>query len=171
MRRSFFAALALSALAGCSSTSSTPSLTISSAGITTSSTPLPGASAAGPSGPTDPLAQLAAFTLADLQAADADAKAQTPPDVTASQCYDFLIAVIPTIQLPNGAQTVGAVMAFQRLRDINNGIGASGGIMKSLNLACAPLVIDTQTTVNRLVAIGGGVAAGASVGLPLLPLP
>ena len=117
----------------------------------------------------DPLAQLAAFTLADLQSADADAKAQNPPDVTASQCYDYLLAVIPTIKLP-GLNTVGAILAFQRGRDLANGLNASQGRLKSLNLACAPLVIDAQTTLNKLIAVGGGTAVSASVGLPLLPL-
>lgn len=124
-----------------------------------------------PASSNDPLAQLAAFTLADLQSADADAKAQNPPDVTASQCYDYLIAVIPTIKLP-GLNTVGAILAFQRGRDLANGLNASQGRLKSLNLACAPLVIDAQTTLNRLIAVGGGAAVSTSVGLPLLaPLP
>ena len=102
----------------------------------------------------DPLAKLAAFTLADLQAADADAKAQMPPDVTASQCYDYLIAVIPTIKLPGFNPTVGAVLAFQRGRDLANGVTLANGQLKSLNLACAALVIDTQTTINRLGCSG-----------------
>lgn len=125
--------------------------------------------AAAPATPTDPLGKLAAFTLVDLKAASVDAHAQTPPDQTAFQCYDYLIAVIPTIQLPGGLPTVGAVLAFQRGRDLANGLNASQGALKSLNLACAPLVIDAQTTLNKLLAVGGGTVAGASVGLPLLP--
>lgn len=150
----------------CSSTPQVTSLTTSSSGVAVTSTP------ATPSAPTDPLGKLAAFTLTDLKAASADAHAQTPPDQTAYQCYDYLIALIPTIQLPGGTQTVGAVMAFQRGRDINNGIGASSGMLKSLNLACAPLVIDTQTTLNKLVAVAGGSAAlgGAIVPIPVMPV-
>lgn len=119
--------------------------------------------------PTDPLAKLAAFTVADLQAASADAKAQTPADVTASQCYDFLAATIPTIKLPNGqTQTVGAFAAFQKLRDLHNGTLNPKGILTSLNLACAPLVIDTQTVINKLLLMGAGTAAtGGTLG-PIL---
>ncbi len=105
------------------------------------------------------VAGLAAFTVADLQAASADAKAQTPPDVTAAQCYDFLASVVPTLQLPSGQQTVGAFVAFQKARDLANGATATNGALKNLNLACAPLVIDTQTVINKLLLLGAGVAA------------
>jgi peptidoglycan hydrolase-like protein with peptidoglycan-binding domain len=115
------------------------------------------------------LAKLQAFTLADLQAANADALAQSPPDVTSSQCYTYLIAFLPTIQGASGTKTVGAIMAFQKARDLVNGVQGSGASLKKLNLACAPLVIDVQTTVNQLALQLGGAAAGASVGLPTLP--
>lgn len=107
----------------------------------------------------DPVQQLAAFTVADLLAASQDAKAQTPPDTTASQCYDYLAAVIPTLKGPGAGQTVGAFVAFQKARDLANGVTAANGALKSLNLACAPLVIDTQTVVNRLLVVGAGIAA------------
>jgi hypothetical protein len=165
MSKSIIAAIGLLALAGCAGAPAPgASVTVSSAGVST--TP-PVASA--PAAPSDPLAQLASFTMADLQAADADAKAQTPPDQTAYQCYDYLIAVLPQIKLPNGGSTVGAILAFQRGRDLANGLNASQGALKSLNLACAPLVIDAQTTLNKLLAVGGGAAVGTGVGLPLLP--
>lgn len=125
---------------------------------------LPSAAATAPAAPADPLAKLAAFTLADLQAASADAKAQTPPDTTASQCYDYLIQVIPTIQLPGVGSTVGAFVAFQKLRDLNAGLSGQKAGLKAMNLACAPLVIDTQTTVNKLLLIGGGAAGLPGLG-------
>jgi hypothetical protein len=113
----------------------------------------------------NPLTQLANFTVADLKAASVDAKAQTPPDVTAYQCYDFLVGLIPTIQAPGSNQTVGAVLAFQKLRDLNTGAVNSSGALKSLNLACAPLVIDTQTTINKLLLLSaGGAATAGSLG-------
>jgi len=118
--------------------------------------------------PSDPLAQLRAFTLADLTAASADAKAQTPPDITASQCYDFLAKNLPTLPSFAPGQTVGAVMAFQKLRDLQNGVTSQNGFLKSLNLACAPLVIDTQTVINKLALIGAGSAATAGAATPLL---
>lgn len=166
----YLAVAAVALLAACSSNNAPApgaSVTISSAGVSTT----PSAPAT-PAAPTDPLAKLAAFTLSDLVAADTDAKAQTPPDTTASQCYDFLIALIPTIQPPSGVTQVGAILAFQRLRDLKAGVTSSNGTLKSLNLACAPLVVDTQTTINLLVGAAGGTAAAATVGLPLLaPLP
>lgn len=107
----------------------------------------------------DPLSQLSAFTLADLQAASADAHAQTPPDVTAYQCYDYLIALVPTITPPGQVPTMGAILIFQKNRDLANGLSTANSQLKSLNLACAPLVIDTQTLINRLALIGAGTAA------------
>jgi hypothetical protein len=117
-------------------------------------------STGGPAPVSTPAVQsLAQFTIADLMAASADAKAQTPPDITASQCYDFLIAFLPTIQLPGSGQTVGAILVFQKGRDLINGATGINGQLKSLNLACAPLVIDTQTTINKLLLLGGGAVA------------
>ena len=131
----YFAILAVSlALGACSSA---PQVTIQPPVVVT---PAAEPAAAVPS---DPLAQLRAFTLADLTAASADAKAQTPPDITASQCYDFLAKNLPTLPSFAPGQTVGAVMAFQKLRDLQNGATSQNGFLKSLNLACAPLVIDT----------------------------
>ena len=126
-----------------------------------SAAPIPGASAQGPQ---DPLSQLASFTLSDLQAASADAHAQVPPDQTAYQCYDYLIGVLPMIQAPSGA-TVGAIVAFQKLRDLQNGV--AGGTLKSLNLACAPLVIDVQTTINKLILLGTGAAVTGGTMVPI----
>lgn len=145
------------ALGACAQTAPPPVATV---------TPVSAGSASG-SAPADPLAGLKAFTLADLAAASADAKAQTPPDLTASQCYDFLIATLPGLPSFTPGQTVGAVVAFQKLRDLNNGATAVNGVLKSLNLACAPLVIDTQTTINKLILMGAG-ASGFAPGLGAL---
>ena len=107
----------------------------------------------------DPLAGLKAFTIADLQAALADANAQVPPDQTSAQCYAFLIAALPNLPSFQPGSPVGAVLAFQKLRDLQNGVSSSQGALKSLNLACAPLVIDTQTVINKLLLISAGTAA------------
>lgn len=145
------ACLALGACAGQPVVITPP--TVTTAGAATTAAPQ-----------TDPLTQLANFTVADLQAASADAHAQNPPDQTAFMCYDFLAATIPTIKLPGGQQgTVGAFVGFQKLRDLHNGTVSQSGLLKSLNLACAPLVIDTQTVINKLLIMGAG--AGASGGL------
>jgi hypothetical protein len=161
MKYLFLALIAAVALTGCAG--QTPQVSVQSPVVVTS-----GATAAAPAAPQSQLAQLQAFTLADLKAANADALAQTPPDVTSSQCYTFLINFIPTLPTSQQGQTVGAVMAFQKVRDLKNGVTNSGGALKSLNLACAPLVIDVQTTVNLLAVQLGGTAAGASVGVPLI---
>lgn len=117
----------------------------------------------------DPLKSLADFTIADLQAASADAKAQTPPDTTAAQCYDFLIITIPTLKAAGSATgTVGAILVFQKARDLASGTINPNGLLKQLNLACAPLVIDAQTVVNRLLLIGAGTAASGGTLGPLL---
>jgi len=123
-------------------------------------------------GPVSGIQGLASFTVADLQAASADAHAQVPPDQTAYQCYDYLASVIPTIQLPAGMSTVGAFVAFQKARDVANGVSGIQGQLKTLNLACAPLVIDTQTTINKLLLLGAGAAAtgGATVFVPFVPI-
>ena len=126
----------------------------------TTAPPLTGvtAPASTPAVVASPLQTLADFTITDLQAASADAKAQTPPDVTASQCYDFLIAVIPSLQPSAQSFTPGAVFAFQKARDLANGASGANGRLKNLNLACAPLVIDTQTVINKLLLLGAGIA-------------
>jgi hypothetical protein len=42
----------------------------------------------------NPLALIQNFAVEDLQAALADAKAQTPPDTAAANCYTALLAVV-----------------------------------------------------------------------------
>lgn len=117
----------------------------------------------------DPLTQISSFTLTDLQNASADAHAHN--DQAAYQCYDYLIAVLPTLQISGqSAPTLGAFVAFQKGRDIANGLGGARGQLKSLNIACAALVIDTQTIINKLALIGVGSAATGNVVGPLLPV-
>lgn len=152
------AALALIGLAGCATAPAQAPANTASAPPTTLAQAIAPSPGAVPAAPADPLAQLKAFTLADLQAASVDAGAQNPPDVTAKQCYDYLISVIPTLPGFAPGQTVGAVLAFQHLRDLNAGLNASNARLKSLNLACAPLVLDAQATLNKLLAIGAGAA-------------
>lgn len=120
----------------------------------------------------NPALVLQQFTLADLQAALADAQGQTPPDTIAANCYQALITVVmsPAVNpLPAGP---GAFQLFQKARDLKNIVAAlqsNQGPLTQLNVACAPLVLDAQTTLIRLGIIGGGIAA--SGGLLPLPLP
>src|SRR5260221_4521221 len=110
----------------------------------------------------NPAGVLQQFPLTDLQAALADASAQNPPDTIAANCYQELITVVqsPAINpLPSGP---GAFQLFQKARDLKNLVAAmqsNNGPLQALNIACAPLVIDVQTTLIRLGVIGGAVAA------------
>ena len=115
----------------------------------------------------NPVQTLAQFTVTDLQAASADAHASN--DVAAYQCYDYLAKVVPTIQPTAPAGTVGAFLAFQKARDLANGLNRANAGLSQLNLACAPLVIDAQTTINKLALLGVGAASTGGVLLPLAP--
>jgi hypothetical protein len=122
----------------------------------------------------NPLVVLQQFTVADLQAALADAKAQTPPDTVAATCY---AALIPFVQsqvqnpLPAGA---GAFQALQKARDAKAylaNIQSPTGPLAGLNSACAPLVLDVQNTLLTLGISVGVIAnpAGAAATLGGLP--
>lgn len=122
----------------------------------------------------NPLIVVREFTVADLQAALADAQAQSPPDTVAANCYT---ALIPFVQaqaqnpLPAGA---GVFQTLQKARDAKAylaNIQSPTGPLASLNIACAPLVLDVQNTLVTLgISVGvianpAGAAATAS-GLP-----
>ena len=122
----------------------------------------------------NPLIVVRQFTVADLQAALADAQSQSPPDTVAANCYT---ALIPFVQsqaqnpLPAGA---GVFQALQKARDAKAylaNIQSPTGPLASLNIACAPLVLDVQNTLVTLgISVGvianpAGAAAAAS-GLP-----
>lgn len=119
---------------------------------------------AGPAGQAsaDPLGDIAKFTIADLQAADADAVAHN--DVLSHACYPALIKFVGELQTQGSNLTVsGAFSAFQKARDLRRSV--QGGIPDYLKLGCAPLVQDEVTLLVKLGAIG----AGSSVLGPLAP--
>jgi hypothetical protein len=95
----------------------------------------------------------------DLNAADSDALAHN--DTIADQCYKeqlkFLDGV-PMIVAPGGS--FGPIQLFQIKRDIQNAL--SGGIPKSLRVACAPLWMDEQAVFLRF----NSVLAEAGIVLP-----
>ena len=111
----------------------------------------------------NPILLLQSFTASDLQAALADANAQTPPDTTAAACYTELLKIVNggiTSPLPAGP---GAFQLLQKARDAKAmlaNLQSSNGPLQSLNNACAPVVLDAQ---NTLLLLGG------SVGLVALP--
>jgi hypothetical protein len=122
----------------------------------------------------NPLVVLQQFAVADLQAALADATAQTPPDTVAAACYTALIPFVQSqVQnpLPAGA---GVFQALQKARDAKAylaNIQSPTGPLAGLNSACAPLVLDVQNTLVTLGISVGVIAnpAGAAATLGGLP--
>ena len=116
----------------------------------------------------DPITVLQKFTIDDLTAAKADADAQTPPDTVASNCYAALIPVVQngaSNPLPKG---LGAFQLYQKTRDLKAlvaNLKSPNGPLSSLNVACAPLVIDVQATLIQLGVIGG-IAVGTGGLIP-----
>ena len=101
------------------------------------------------------LSDLQQFTLADLNQALADANAHN--DQAASQCYSTLIAVINEGLPDLPPKPIGAISAFQALRDIiGQGPGKADAIAKRINLGCAALFVDANFTLAKLLAIGAG---------------
>jgi hypothetical protein len=118
----------------------------------------------------NPIAVLQSFTVADLQAALADAQAQTPPDTVSASCYT---ALIPLVQsgvgnpLPTG---LGAFQLLQKARDAQALIAnlqSPTGPLAALNTACAPLILSTESTLAALGVISGAVAATGGLSLPI----
>jgi hypothetical protein len=140
----------------------------------------PPATATAPAVPSDPIAVLSSFTIADLQAASADAHANNDP-AHSWTCWDYLATQVAAIKPVSGQATVGAFLAFQKARDLANSVQSANGALAGLNVACAPVVIDTQTTINKLALLGAGIAgtggalAPFAAGLPAigaaLPVP
>jgi hypothetical protein len=121
----------------------------------------------------NPVLVLQSFALNDLQAALADAQAQTPPDAIAATCYQTLITIVQSPvanPLPAGP---GAFQLLQKARDLKNMVAnlqSNNGPLASLSTGCAPLVLDVQTTLIRLGILTGAVIGAGSIGLPL-PIP
>ena len=122
----------------------------------------------------NPLLVLQQFTVADLQAALADAQAQTPPDTVAVNCYTALIPFVQSqVQnpLPTGA---GVFQAVQKARDAKAylaNIQSPTGPLAGLSVACAPLVLDVQNTLVTLGVSVGVIASPAGAAATLAGLP
>ncbi len=122
-------------------------------------------SAARQAGEGDPLQAVAAFALTDLRAALADAQAHG--DALAAPCWTALIALVERAGTSHAdAPVAGGFSAFQRARNLTAVSGR--GMPDALRVACAPVVLDTQATVARLAAIGGGAVATGGLSLPFL---
>jgi hypothetical protein len=101
-----------------------------------------------------PLGDITKLTVADLQAALADATAHQ--DVAAMQCYPVLIKVVQSLPSQEPAEPVGVVSAFQAARDINKAIisqtaAGQGSVVQAVNLGCAALFNDAQGDILRIV--------------------
>jgi len=116
----------------------------------------------------DPLTVLASFTVADLQAASDDAHANNDP-AHSWTCWDYLAGQVAALKPPSGQKTVGAFLAFQKARDLANGVQSATGALAGLNVACAAVVIDTQTTLNKLALLAAGTAATGGALAPFAP--
>lgn len=96
----------------------------------------------------DPSQQLLAFSLADLQAADKIAKANG--DTVAATCYDYLIPKVQAIQTAEATSTA-SVAGAASFAEVSRGLTVQMNNAKSgLNVACAPLVLDTANTALQL---------------------
>jgi hypothetical protein len=127
MKTFLFAFVAMLTLSGCA---------------TAPFTPTPGAT---------PLQAIGQFTVADLQAADADAVANG--DTIAHMCYPVMETFIMSITGSTGSTTVsGAVSAFQKARDLANKVAS--GVPQALKIACAPLLVDDTTLLAKIAALG-----------------
>jgi hypothetical protein len=107
----------------------------------------------------DPIQQVATFTVADLQAADADAVSHN--DKIAHTCYPALIQFVQSVQgSTSGTTVIGAISAFQRARDVRNGVVS--GVPDYLTIGCGPLYAQVH---------GDLLSALAQLGVTGLKLP
>lgn len=118
----------------------------------------------------NPVAVLQSFTAADLQAALADANAQTPPDTVSAACYTALIPLVQSSVSSPLPASLGAFQLLQKARDAKALIAnlqSPTGPLAALNVACAPLVLSTESTLVQLGVISGAVAASGGLALPI----
>jgi hypothetical protein len=106
---------------------------------------------------------IASAVLADVQAALADANAQTPPDTIGSACWGAIATFVnsnPSLNpLPNG---LGAAQLIQKARDlaaITAQLNSPTGPLAPLKIGCGPLIIDTPTELAGIVNNGAGFIA------------
>jgi hypothetical protein len=123
--------------------------------------------------PVHPLAALQTFTIEDLQAALADANAQTPPDARHAQCWQALIDFVQTRPV-NPANFVpnklGAAQALQKW--FNTQGGTKSLLPDSLVQACALTMSDLRVDTAKLaVMLGVGVASPIHLPIAIPSLP
>lgn len=120
----------------------------------------------------NPILVLQSFTVADIQAALADAQAQTPPDAAAVNCYSALIPLVQSSIANPLPASAGGFQLLQKARDAKAALAniqSPNGPLAQLNMACAPLVLDIQNTLVQLGIVGGAVAVAGPAGGLVLP--
>lgn len=123
-----------------------------------------------PQAQANPLAVLQSFTLADVDAALADAQANN--DKVSTPCWQALHDAISTQQAPNLTLPKGVFSGIQKARDLKvlaqNAL-SSNSPLANLNIACAPLILDGQNTLLLLGVSVGAVAGTGGLALPAIP--
>lgn len=117
----------------------------------------------------NPLVILQQFSVADLQAALADAQAKN--DTTTIPCWTNLLAAAQE-QQTTPSLPVGVFSAIQQARDLKNlaaSVTAPNGPLAQLNIACAPLLMDINNTLLVLGISTGIVVGTGGLSLPALP--
>ena len=117
----------------------------------------------------NPLAILQQVSVADLQAALADATAKN--DATSIPCWTALLAAAQE-QQTTPTLPVGVFSAIQQARDLKvaaASITAPNGPLAQLNIACAPLLMDINNTLLVLGISTGIVVGTGGLSLPALP--
>ncbi len=115
----------------------------------------------------DFLTALGKFTIADLQAASADAKAHNDPEF--AMCWDGLIPIVAGLQVQGGGVPPGltlpkgAASFVQAIRDILQGGGAVGTplILKQVNMACGAAYVSARHDIIKVVVAVTAAASGA----------
>ena len=115
----------------------------------------------------DFLTALGKFTIADLQAASADAKAHNDPEF--AMCWDGLIPIVAGLQVQGGGVPPGltlpkgAASFVQAIRDILQGGGAVGAplILKQVNMACGAAYVSARHDIIKVVVAVTAAASGA----------
>jgi len=102
-----------------------------------------------------PVASLQQFTVADLQAALADANARTPPDTRHGKCWQALIPVAQQWQSPVHAPTApGLAELAQTFFDAQAALNQPL-VPDSVIEACSETVFDLKIDFARLAGLVG----------------
>ena len=117
--------------------------------------------------PVSPITSIQAFTLADLQAALADANAQSPPDTRHGACWSALIPIVQA-NIPNPFPAgLGLAQLVQKTFDDQTLLFGHQAWKDTIAQACALTVLDLNSNLATLLSAAG---LGAIV-VPKLPPP